>query len=295
MSTLPTAGIIANSAKPQATALLRSVLSAARASALPILLESRTAAILGGRGGTPIGELCAACDAIVVLGGDGTMLQAVHDMGAPLKPVLGINLGSLGFLTCAAASEHSEAIRAIAGGTVRVSLRTMLDIRVERGGVPVASRLAVNDAVISRGGVSHLVRIAARVDGEPVTEFYADGLIVATPTGSTAYSLAAGGPIVAPETRAAIITPICPHVLTNRSLIVPDQSLIELVPWSRDRGVYLSVDGQELAPIERGDKICVRTSEHALPLGLLPGTGYFEVLRRKFKWGGSTVAPDPAA
>ncbi len=149
--------------------------------------------------------------------------------------------------------------------------------------------IALNDAVLSRGELSRLIRLRTRVDGEPLTEFNADGLIVATPTGSTAYSLSAGGPILSPQSGVLVITPICPHVLTNRSIIVADDSTIEVEPSEPDYPVYLTVDGRDPLPLATGDVVRIRKAAKTLPLAVMPKVSFFSVVRQKLKWSGSNV------
>ena len=151
------------------------------------------------------------------------------------------------------------------------------------------AQVALNDAVFSRGEVSRLIRLRTRVNGEPLTEFNADGLIIATPTGSTAYSLSAGGPILAPESGVLVITPICPHVLTNRSIIVADSSVIEVEASEPDYPVYLTIDGREPLRLDAGAVVSIRKSAKHLPLAVMPDVSFFSVVRQKLKWSGSNV------
>src|SRR5262249_877430 len=171
-----------------------------------------------------ISELGAAVDLLVVAGGDGTILRVVGQLGEAIKPIVGINVGSRGCLTTARSGTYGVAAESLAEDRINCSQRRLLEARVRLGEKQTAKMLALNDAVLSRGELSRLVLLCTRVNGEPLTEFNADGLIVATPTGSTAYSLSAGGPILDPESGVFVITPICPHVLTNRSIIVADES-----------------------------------------------------------------------
>jgi NAD+ kinase len=167
--------------------------------------------------------------------------------------------------------------------------RTLLEVTAQVAGKASTTMTGLNDAVLSRGEVSRLVRLKTRVNGEPLTEFNADGLIVATPTGSTAYSLSAGGPILAPESGAFVITPICPHVLTNRSIIVDESAVIEIEVTEREYPVFLTVDGREPLPIEAGTTVAIRKSHRVLPLASLPGVSFFGVVRQKLKWSGSNI------
>ena len=204
-----------------------------------------------------------------------------------MKPIFGINVGTLGFLTCAPSTDYVEAVRCIAAGEMTFSNRTLLDVAIdERGTQRVITGL--NDAVLSRGEISRLIRLRTRVNGEELTEFNADGLIIATPTGSTAYSLSAGGPILTPESGALVITPICPHVLTNRSIIVGEDAVIE-IDAEPDYPVYLTIDGGDPIELDPGAVVTVRKSPRALPLASMPGVSFFSVVRQKLKWRGSNV------
>ncbi len=166
--------------------------------------------------------------------------------------------------------------------------RTLLEVTISGPDTAEAPPItALNDVVLSRGEVSRLVRLRARINGEPLTEFNADGLIVATPTGSTAYSLSAGGPILSPESGALVITPICPHVLTNRSIIVGENSVIQIDTIDRDYPVFLSVDGGESVRLGHGVTVTVKKSDRVLPLAALPGVSFFSVVRQKLKWSGT--------
>jgi NAD+ kinase len=169
------------------------------------------------------------------------------------------------------------------------SERTLLEVAVKISGQESGRMTGLNDVVFSRGEVSRLIRLKASVNGEPLTEFNADGLIVATPTGSTAYSLSAGGPILAPESGAFVITPICPHVLTNRSIIVGEDSVIEIEVTEREYPVFLTVDGREPLRIETGATVEIKKSGRVLPLASMPGVSFFSVVRQKLKWSGSNI------
>ncbi len=221
-------GLIAHTGKPGVAELIRDVLDELNRFSMSILIEKETAAIAGQRSDLTIPQLGAEADLLVVLGGDGTILNVAGELGETIKPIFGINVGSLGFLTCSNSSGYKEAIECIAKGHIAFSERTLLDVTVHGAAESKTHMIALNDAVLSRGELSRLIRLQTRVDGETLTEFNADGLIVATPTGSTAYSLSAGGPILSPQSGVLVITPICPHVLTNRSIIVADDSIIEI-------------------------------------------------------------------
>src|SRR5947207_8856273 len=209
--------------------------------------------------------------------------------GENLKPIFGINVGSLGFLTCVNSSAYREAVDAIASGRISYSKRSLLSVELRTNKRALSSVHALNDAVISRGDLSRLIKLDAKVNGEPLTEFNADGLIIATPTGSTAYSLSAGGPILSPESGVFVITPICPHVLTNRSIIVAQGSTIEIEASDPEYPIFLTLDGRKPIHVERGSVITIRRAKKTLPLASLPDASFFSVVRQKLKWSGSNV------
>jgi NAD+ kinase len=180
-------------------------------------------------------------------------------------------------------------VECLAKDRINFSRRALLEARVRLGEKQTAKMFALNDAVLSRGEISRLVLLRTRVNGEPLTEFNADGLIVATPTGSTAYSLSAGGPILDPESGVFVITPICPHVLTNRSIIVAEGSTIEIEASDPDYPVFLTLDGREPIHVERGSVVTIRKAKKTLPLASLPDASFFSVVRQKLKWSGSNL------
>jgi NAD+ kinase len=281
-------GLIAHTGKAGVAELTRTLAQQLEEKGLTVLVETNTAELAGIAAKHSISELGRNADLLVVLGGDGTILHSLGQLGENIKPVFGINMGALGFLTCANSTAATEAVECIAEGKMVFSERSLLDVAVNSDGN--ASRMiALNDVVLSRGEVSRLVRLKTSVNGEVLTEFNADGLIVATPTGSTAYSLSAGGPILAPESGAFVITPICPHVLTNRSIIVDENAVIEIEVTEREYPVFLTVDGREPVRIERGATVQIRKSEKVLPLASLPGVSFFGVVRQKLKWSGSNI------
>ena len=284
-----TIGLIAHTGKSGAAELVNAVAEEFARLKMSILLEKETAAIAGQRSEETLEQVAAKAELLVVLGGDGTILNVAGQLGKAIKPIFGINVGSLGFLTCANSSSYREAVECIAQGGITFSDRTLLDVTVPGAAKSESHILGLNDAVFSRGELSRLIRLRARVNGEPLTEFNADGLIIATPTGSTAYSLSAGGPILEPESGVLVITPICPHVLTNRSMIVAESSVIEVEASEPDYPVYLSVDGRDPLPLEVGAVVTIRKADKTLPLAVMPDVSFFSVVRQKLKWSGSNV------
>jgi NAD+ kinase len=233
----------------------------------------------------PPAHLTTAADLAVVVGGDGTLLAAARALGDHQIPILAINYGSLGFLTEVTLEQMYRALENVLGGRFVTIRRMMMDITVHQGAAAVTDYLALNDAVINKGTVARIIEIEARVDGHYVSSFRADGIIVCTPTGSTAYNLSAGGPITFPTMSAMIVTPICSHTLTNRPIVLPGDVLIEMTLKSEQEEVHLTVDGQVGLRLNPGDRVSVRKSRHSVQL-IAPGDkNYFDVLRGKLKWG----------
>jgi NAD+ kinase len=224
-------------------------------------------------------------DFVVVLGGDGTLLAAAHEVADAGIPILGINLGSLGFLTEIKQDEIAHALEDVDSGRYKVSERSMLSCQVLRQGRCVASHDALNDVVMNQQGVARITEFDLRINGLFVSNYKADGLIVSTPTGSTAYSLAAGGPIMVPDVPGFLVTPVASHALTNRPLVVQDNAIIEIrLTVTRERA-YLTIDGQRGEPLEEGDIVRCSKSKFVVRLFSLPDRTFFQVLRNKLKWG----------
>ncbi len=285
----PRIGLIANHGKAGADELVHEIVAACLRRSLPVVLETQTAQIIGAQSQADPSDLVRQCDLLLVLGGDGTILQLLHELCDEYRPIMGINLGTLGFLTCVGATAWPDALEAIATGTYCLSERTLLDVEVVRDGHRFSRHIALNDAVISRGELSRLIKLNVSVDGTTLSEYNADGLIVATPTGSTAYSLSAGGPVLTPDSGVFVVTPICPHVLTMRPVMVNDASRIEIAPAPGQPDVFLTLDGQKSVRILAGDWIHITKAPQRLQLAMLPGMSFFEVLRQKLKWSGTAV------
>lgn len=224
-------------------------------------------------------------DFVVVLGGDGTLLSVARCVAHAGIPILGVNLGSLGFLTEVRQDEILQTLDAIDGGRCDVSLRAMIHCQLQQGEKCVASYEAFNDVVVHQGAIARLAEFEVRVNDTFVSNYKADGLIVASPTGSTAYSLAAGGPVLAPDVQAFVITPVAPHALTNRALVVQDAAIIDIFIKDSGDSVLLTVDGQEGAPLADGDRVRCKKSDCNVKLLKLPERSFFDVLRAKLKWG----------
>lgn len=285
-----TVGLIAHTGKPGVGELIKSLTAEFARFSISTLLEKETAAVSGQHSDITIPQLGGKADLLVVVGGDGTILNVAGHLGESSPPIFGINVGSLGFLTCASSPAFREAVECIAKGKMTFSNRALLEVVLRDSKEKHKPMIALNDAVFSRGEISRLIRLRTRVNGETLTEFNADGLIIATPTGSTAYSLSAGGPILEPESGVFVITPICPHVLTNRSIIVSDKSVIEVEASEPDYPVYLTVDGRDPLPIAKDAKVEIRKAKKTLQLAAMPDMSFFSVVRQKLKWRGSAIS-----
>jgi NAD+ kinase len=285
----PLIGLVAHTGKPGALAMAARLRDEFQKQGAEVQIEAHTSELMGAGPGRSTHALAQECEILVALGGDGTILQVVHEMGEDFKPIFGINLGSLGFLTCVSSSAVEQAVECIVSRRYVKTQRVLLEMEVRRADTTISRRIGLNDAVISRGGLSRLIRLQTWIDGAALTEYNADGLVISTPTGSTAYSLAAGGPILTPDCGVFVVTPICPHVLTNRSLIFSDASTIAVSPGSDQGEIYLTVDGQDSMAISTGDMIYIRKAKKCVPLAVLPGVSFFEVLRQKLKWSGTAI------
>jgi NAD+ kinase len=289
-----TVGLLARRDLEVAGPALRELLVWLRARGVAVVVEERTAELMdgGAAAGTrvaPAREMAAQVDALVVLGGDGTLLSASHLVDRPV-PVLGVNFGSLGFLTEITMAELYPALEGVLRGQYRYEERGMLRAVVRRADEPEVTGDVLNDVVITKAALSRIIELEVSVDGLFVSSFRADGLIVSSPTGSTAYNLAAGGPILHPTLPAVVLTPICPHMLTNRPLVVRDQSTVEIrLRATREGEVHITFDGQRGFPLAGSDVVTVTRSPRSLRLVKPPDRDYYEVLRTKLKWGESTL------
>ena len=255
------------------------------------VFESETAVLAGVPPGRPTfgrDELPRECDLVVVLGGDGTLISMgarIAETGANI-PIVGVNFGSLGFLTEITLPEMYEALESVLDGSARIDERMMLRSQTIRGGQLFANQLALNDIVITKGALSRIIDLAVTIGDQPMMRVRADGLIIASPTGSTAYNLAAGGPIVHPELDALVLTPIAPHMLTNRPIVIPAGAAVRVQPAAESSAeeVFVTIDGQSGHPLEPNDVIVVERAEQRLRLVRAAARTYFEVLREKLKW-----------
>jgi NAD+ kinase len=279
-------GVVVKPHKEEAAPVLCPLVEWLRARGKEVLLDREVAGLCPGAGpGFPRPEIAAQADLIIVLGGDGTLLSVARLLAGREVPILGVNLGGLGFLTEVTLPELFPMLEAVVESRVAVSRRLTLAAVVLRDGQPIGEYVALNDAVISKTAPSRIVELETRVNGEFVASYRADGLIVATPTGSTAYCLSAGGPIIYPSLPALVLIPICPHTLTNRPLVLADSAVIEVRPRSVGENIHLTVDGQVDVRLCFGDVVQLRRGPHSVMLVKSPRLNYFEILRTKLKWG----------
>jgi NAD+ kinase len=279
-------GVVAKPNKPEAEPVLQSLVAWLRERSCEVALDQEAAAVFSATGpGRPRAEVVGWADLVVVLGGDGTLLSVARMVGSREVPILGVNLGGLGFLTEITLDELFPTLEAVLRNEFAVSRRFTLTAQVLRGGEPIASYEALNDAVVTKTALSRIVDLETHINGEYVATFRADGLIVSTPTGSTAYCLAAGGPIIYPSLPAVVIIPICPHTLTNRPLVVPDTAVVEITQGTAGGDVHLTVDGQVGVGLHHRDVVALRRSDRTIALIKSPKLNYFELLRTKLKWG----------
>jgi len=284
-------GIVAKSHLRAATPHLVEIGAWLEARGIEPVFETATAALMPPAPARQVADkaaLVGEVDMVVVLGGDGTLLSVADAIGAAGSgvPMLGINFGSLGFLTEVTLPELYPSLESALSGHVHIEDRMMLQSTTSRGGATFADHLALNDVVITKGARSRMIDLSVSVSGEFVTRVKADGLIVATPTGSTAYNLAAGGPIVQPNMNALLLTPIAPHTLTNRPIVIPADSAVRVQPQMEDRDeVHITFDGQAGFQLQPDDDIRICRAARVLRL-IRPSTrSYFSVLREKLKWG----------
>lgn len=278
-------GIYAKKNHPDAAGLAEKVVHWLQERGIEVFLEQELAGEIGGLSGYPEKSIPAMVNLIIVLGGDGTLISVARKVGDLGTPILGVNLGSLGFLTEITRKELFPVLEQVLQGNYTVSTRMMLDVLVWRGDEEVGRYRVLNDVVINKGALARMIDMEASIDGVYLTTFRADGLIIASPTGSTAYNLAAGGPIIYPGLSCLVISPICPHMLTNRPIIVSEESIIRVEVKFQDEDVVLTADGQVGMPLQGGDVVEVRKSKSWTMLIKSPTKDYFQVLRTKLRWG----------
>ena len=283
-------GLVANVEKSACAAVVRQAVRLIRASGRTPVAEVATARLAQVRIATApdAAALARQVDLLLVFGGDGTMLRAARDTAEAGQPLLGVNLGGLGFLTAISADHFARELRSVWQGKFTIETRPLIEASGSPGGKLLA-RPALNDFVVSRGAGSRLIELEVTVDGEALTRYRCDGLIVSSPTGSTAYSLAAGGAIVSPRAEVFTLTPICPHTLSNRSVVVSLASTIGIRALSTRMETLLSADGEVVAPLAAGATIAIRRSERSVRLLHRAGDSFFQTLRQKLHWSGAHV------
>jgi len=282
--TIKTVGLIAKPRIDRAAKLVPELIAWLEARGVAVFLDEEAAGYAGRSPGLSRDQVAAQSQLLVVLGGDGTLLSAARASLGHNLPLLAVNLGGLGFLTAIKIEELYPQLERALHGDFRVAQRRMLHVELWRGDRRIAAHEALNDVVLTKAEIARMIDLEVQVDNHFVCVYKADGLIVATPTGSTAYSLSAGGPIMFPSVAATAITPICPHTLTNRPVIVPDESEIQVIVLYNSP-TYMTIDGQVGEILETGDRIVCRRSEHCISLVRPPDLMFFDVLREKLKWG----------
>lgn len=278
-------GIIAKTNKKENSPLISELVEWLESRGAEVVLDNEVASFIGREGGiskTKIGDMI---DVLVVLGGDGTFLSAARLIVKKNVPLLGVNLGGLGFLTEVSIDEAKKVLESVLKGNFQTENRMLLIAHVHRHEERIADYSVVNDVVINKGALARIIKFEMHINGSFVCNYRADGLIISTPMGSTAYSLSAGGPIVHPVLNSIIITPICAHSLTNRPLVVPDDSRIKVIIRETNGEVFLTLDGQVGFSIDSGDVIEVRKADEQLKVIKSPLRNYYEILRTKLRWG----------
>ena len=283
-------GLLANSGKAASRTLVQSAARLIQRSGRKLFCDTATAQLAGLKCPAlgSVGALAAKSDLLLVFGGDGTMLRVARDLNGANTPVLGVKVGGLGFLTAVQAHQLPAALQQIWAGEYLLESRPLIQATGRAQGKNISEH-ALNDFVIGRGATSRLIQLAVTVDAEELTRYRCDGLIISSPTGSTAYSLAAGGAVVSPNAEVLTITPICPHTLSNRSVIVPLDSVVQVTVISERVETMLTADGQVQTPLNTGDFVQLRKSKFAVRLLRLRGSSFFQTLRQKLHWSGSNV------
>ena len=279
---MKTVGLIPRLAKEEAAQLARELVRWLEARGFRALVEEES-----GVAGVPVApgcEIAASADLLVVLGGDGTLIHAAGLCGQREVPILGVNMGTLGFLTEVPRERAFALLEKALAGELEASRRLMLSVEVRRGAKVLLEGAVLNDAVISKNALSRLAALEVFVDGSPATTYEADGLIVATPTGSTAYSLSAAGPIVLETLDAILLTPICPHTLTQRPLVLPESSQVR-VRLASPGEMFVTLDGSRGRPLELGDEVLLKSAPHRTLILRNPEVDHFAILRQKLRWG----------
>jgi len=282
---LRSCGIITKRNKPEALSLARDIVGWLSARGVKVFVEKEVAEQIGHPDHIDRDGIPSRADLLIVLGGDGTLLSVARLSGVESIPVLGINLGGLGFLTEISKEETFPVLEKIIAGDFETEQRLMLKATILRQGEIIGESTVLNDIVINKGVLARIIDMETYIDGAYLTTFKADGLILATPTGSTAYSLAAGGPIVYPSLNSIIVNPICPHTITNRPLVVHDTATVKIILKTANQNVHITLDGQVGMPLQGGDVVEAHKAPGHIQLIRSPYKTYFELLRTKLRWG----------
>ena len=283
---MTTVGLVAKPDAEEAQSVILQLLDFFGSRGLSVVLEKETAGLVPAASVTAAskGELPAQVDLLIVLGGDGTLLSMARAVGDLGVPILGVNLGGLGFLTATTLEEMLPALERLLAGGMEIEERMMLNARLRRGGQAVGEYIALNDVVITQSAMSRIIDLSVSVGGRHAISYRADGLIICTPTGSTAYNLSAGGPILFPTMDAVVLTPIAPHTLSNRPIAVPGAQRIDVALLAQ-QDVMLTMDGQVGVPLRERDVVEVQKAAARIRLVRFPQKDFFSVLRTKLKWG----------
>lgn len=277
-------GIICKIGRPEPLEILKDFLPWLRMKGFDVFVDSETAELLN-IDGYLRSQIPSMVDMIIVLGGDGTMLSVARLVGSRGIPILGVNLGGLGFITEVNRDEIFDATEKVLSGSCSIEERIMLSAIVFRSGEKIADFIVLNDVVINKGALARIIDLETYINNTYVTTFKSDGLIISTPTGSTAYCLSAGGPILYPTLNSIVLTPICPHTLTNRPIVLPDNFIIEVILRSESEDVFLTLDGQVGFSLRRNDTVEVKKTDFTTKLLIPCERDYFQILRTKLKWG----------
>jgi NAD+ kinase len=283
-------GIIANCGKDRSADVLKGIVLKAEQLGLDVVVDTDAGDLLDDvRIASSYDEMFDTVDVVVAVGGDGTMLRAARELDGRDKPLMGFNIGALGFMTSVAEEKFEKALECLASDDLTYSERSLAACVVERDGKETGKYRALNDILVGRGPSARVITLDMSINGDRVTSYLCDGLIVSTPTGSTGHSLSTGGPILVPDTQAFVITLICPHTLSSRPMVVPDSGEIAIRAVESANDLLLTVDGQVDQSLQQGDLIKIRRSEKGVRFIHLPGHSYFSVLRQKLRWRGSNI------
>jgi NAD+ kinase len=277
-------GIICKTGRTELAGILKTLLPSLGKKGYEVFIDEETAVLLGVEG-HPREHIPSLVDVVIVFGGDGTMLGVTRLIGDKGVPILGVNLGGLGFITEVERDDLFDCIDKMLSGNCSIEERIMLTARVHRNRTVAAEFTVLNDVVINKGALARIIELEAYISSNYVTTFKSDGLIIATPTGSTAYSLAAGGPILYPTLNSIVLTPICSHTLTNRPIVLPDNVTVLVTLRSASEDVYLTMDGQIGFSLEKDDTVEIMKAAYTTRLLIPCQRNYFQVLRTKLKWG----------